>query len=426
MTRSNPTRRSVLGLIGATAAGVASTGLTLGQETLQEEVPYVLTQGDRCIDVRPLEGDQRVEEFYDYRYPTDRFDAQPASQEDTFSSHGTTHLQQEDTSILFLYHGPNGVSLVIVHGLLTEERTGGGSVSFDITGLPQSGEWVIEDDNYDAPTSYDRWDHGDRESSIDWTYLGGRNDGGVFRGLGDELRLRIEPAFNEKAALYRDYYNGEIQQWQLLSGSQEDPDRVDLALDQPVEFLRGTCGDLGGETETEAEVEQDGEADGDLAVDILPGTLVPDRPGLVPVAVEVDGFDPDALEADDVSFGPAERPGAAEPERMVVRANGTMLFLFRMQETGISAGDERATLEITVDGRVLTGTDGFRTPGGGGNSNGRGGGQSDDGNGRGQGGGDDEDDEDGGNIDDILDDDESRGGPPDDPGAPDHAWPNGD
>ena len=191
---------------------------------------FAVVQGDRCIPVTPLSGDEPVEELYDWR-----------EAETDYSSAGTVDLQRDDTSIVFLYDGPNGTSLVFVHGHYGSEESAGGSVSMTIGGLPEGGEWVVEDDLYDGPSNYDNWNHGATTSEIDWTWRYGRTDGGAFRGLGDAVEVTIDPAFNGDSTFGNQYYDGEVADWQVLSGDLANPDRTSLAMDQRVVIASGGC-----------------------------------------------------------------------------------------------------------------------------------------------------------------------------------------
>jgi hypothetical protein len=220
---------------------------TAGSVAAQQD-GYVLEQGDRCVELTPLEGDETAEELYDYNF-------------DNYSSAGTADLQRENTSVLFLYEGPEGLSLVMVHGKLG--GTGqSGSASFTVRGLSESAEWTVEDDNYTvgpvndtAATDnesevYDQWDHSPRRSVIDWTWYENRTDGGVVSGLGEDLDIQIEPRFNEDAALYDQYYYGNVTDWEVLSGDLENPERSSLTLDESVTIHRGDCGGSVGDRVT--------------------------------------------------------------------------------------------------------------------------------------------------------------------------------
>lgn len=219
----------VLLVLGGVAVGASSTHARAQTTT---DRTYVLEQGDRCRTVTPLSGEEPVDEFYEYG---------------SFSSLGTTDLQRPNTSILLLYRGQAGTSLVMVHGTV-DEGSQGGSVSMTVSGLPRSGTWVVEDDNYPGPTNYDRWNHTNGTSRIDWTWATANTDGAVFRGL-EALNgsIEITPRFDEEAALYGEHYDGNVTAWQLLGGDRSSPDRVALEMDSPVTIRTGECPGAGDE-----------------------------------------------------------------------------------------------------------------------------------------------------------------------------------
>ncbi|RJT04867.1 hypothetical protein [Halococcus sp. IIIV-5B] len=223
-SRPNTDRRSFLVATGATLAGGA---LATGTASAVESAPYHLSQGDQCVPLQPLQGDDPVEAFYDYRRDRD-------------SSYGTRSLQQPNTSVLFLYEGPDGVSLVAVHGALGGNGDGG-SITFDISGLPSSGDWIVRDDSYDGPNRYDRWEIDGDSATVDWTWDGRRADGAVYGPLGDDVSVGIDPAFNERAALYGDHYEGNVSDWQALSGDLDDPTRTSLDRSTPLRIESGSC-----------------------------------------------------------------------------------------------------------------------------------------------------------------------------------------
>lgn len=243
MARSFATdRRTVLRLVGlgATGGALSTAAGALGRQ-------FAFVQDGECVPVDPLSGDEPVEELYDYRLPTDQFEARAARDGSTFSSHGTTDLQRDDTSTLFLYDGPRGLSLVVVHGRLAGDGAGG-TVSFTLRGLPADGEWVVRDDDYfvdgePAPSNVDRWDVDGAVQTIDWGYRGGRTDGGAFRGLDGATEVRIDPAFNEAASLSDELDVGPVTSWEVLSGDLAAPERRPLDLDRPVAVRAGECPD---------------------------------------------------------------------------------------------------------------------------------------------------------------------------------------
>ena len=226
------------------------------------EHTYRIVQGDQEFQVRPIEGDVPVEEFYDYRYPYQ--DRENPSWGRSFSSQGTLTYQQDSTSILMLYEGPNGVSLIAIHDKYHENPdngTAGSSVSFQLTGLPEDGEWAVIDDDYGwrnetvekddihqlgadhraGAAGNDGEPPGDVDARLSWVWTAGRSDGMAYRGLGqDDVSLTIDPAFNENS--YHRYgddrrpdedpddpeegeqYNGTIDDWQVISATDDGED----------------------------------------------------------------------------------------------------------------------------------------------------------------------------------------------------------
>ncbi|WP_193767533.1 hypothetical protein [Halorientalis pallida] len=179
----------------------------------------------KLVEITPLKGSIPVEELYGW----DRTH---------YSSVGTKPLQREDTCTLFLYEGPEGdLSLVIVHEKWTGDNDGG-AASFTFLGLPKDGSWIVQDDEYDAPSNFDQWETEGLLQTVHWTWAGGRNDGGAYGPLDDDLYFRIDPAFNEDAELYGEEYEGEVETWELLSGPLDDPERHELWMDEEANFFK--------------------------------------------------------------------------------------------------------------------------------------------------------------------------------------------
>lgn len=249
MQNSGLSRRAWLSVIGTSPLGMFKTEAKAGQT---EEGQYSLLQGERCEPIQPIRGRLPVESFYDYQLPEKYVsDENGASIGSTvrYSSAGTQEFQRPQTSIMFLYNGPSGLSLVIVHGDV--EPSEGGSVTFRLTGLPTDGKWVVKDDRYRNPdtgeiasSNYDHWQVDGSEHRIDWTWGSTGTDGGVFRSLGDEFELVIHPAFNEDAALYDEHYEGTVTDWEFLSGSVSLSKRIPLSLENPIQIRADNCRDI--------------------------------------------------------------------------------------------------------------------------------------------------------------------------------------
>ena len=278
---------------GASMIGGSVTGTDGGSSAIDghesngaDEIQgHSIVQGDQCIPIEPLgDGDRTVEELYDYRHP----ETDPSAY--TYSSHGTTHLQEDDTSILFLYEGSDGLSLVLVHDQF-EGDTEGGALTMQIDDLPESGEWVVEDDNYGDELDtrqLEEWDHGETSSRITWVWSDGRTDGGAFNGgLEDGFAIQIDPAFNDDADFR--VYDGELTDWQALSGTEDDPDRRSLDVSEPIEVRSDACAEIadvdvddvataGERVEAVATLVNDGEYDETVTVPFaVDGEVVDER-----------------------------------------------------------------------------------------------------------------------------------------------------
>ncbi|WP_265107825.1 CARDB domain-containing protein [Halosolutus halophilus] len=219
-------------VVGSTVA-VATVGAAPAQQGSDK---YSVIQGDQCITIEPLGfAHQSAEEFYDYRTP----DTDPSSP--TYSSHGTRNLQEDDTSIVFLHESRDGLSLGFVHDR-TNGNSSGGAATFQISGLPEDGEWVIEDDNYDGAD--DEFDHRNETSRISWVWAQNRSDGAVFNGgLEDDFAIEVFPMFNDEADFR--VYDGEISDWEVISGPPNDRKRTSLDMREPIVIQSGGCDSFG-------------------------------------------------------------------------------------------------------------------------------------------------------------------------------------
>lgn len=263
---TSTTRRAILSTIGGLAIGGIASGRGRAQGRTESE--YALVQGGECVTITPIRGDLPVEAFYDYQLPAKyASDANGATAGDTapYASAGTRDLQRTATTTIFLYHGPEGLSLVVLHGNVRNSE--GGAVTFRISGLPTDGKWIVKDDLYREPdtgelasTNYDRWRLDGAEHRIDWTWGSSGTDGGVFRDLGDDFEVVVRPAFNEASPLYEEHYEGRITDWEFLVGPDGTDDRVSLDLSEPIRIETGACkrsSDAGATRETEQGANQD-------------------------------------------------------------------------------------------------------------------------------------------------------------------------
>jgi hypothetical protein len=238
------TARQVFTVLVVLAVAVPMLG---GHVAAQEEESYSVEQGDECVEITPIDGNESVLEFYEYGGPGNY--SAPNSTNNTYRSEGTVDIQEANTSTLFLYEDPNGtLSLVFLHGA-NDTSSLGGAVTFNITGLPESGEWTVKDDKYDGPRNFDNWTHEEEYHRINWTWDDKRTDGGAYSGLGDDFSVTIDPAFNEDADLYGEFYEGGVENWTATSGPRDDLERTSLDLSEPVTVSAGECEESGDRDE---------------------------------------------------------------------------------------------------------------------------------------------------------------------------------
>lgn len=201
------------------------------EEEEDRAAAFAAEQDDRCVTLSPLSfEDQSVDEFYGYTSDVDEPDPR--------QSNFPVELTETATSRLFLFEDPDGLSLVVVHG---GDDDPGGAASFEIDGVPDDAEWLVQDDGYEG--SIDEFAVEDGTATADWAWGAlGRNDGAALGYLGDEFELTVEAAFDGDAEL--EPINGPeagVDAWQVLSGDVEDPDVTDLDLDEPVTVRSGDC-----------------------------------------------------------------------------------------------------------------------------------------------------------------------------------------
>jgi len=227
--------RAVLlaGLLVVSSFAMAGVG---GAAPSGDTTTFHVTQGDECYEVSAVSGDENVSEFYDYRTPNESY---------TYSSHGTQDLQRNQASNLFLYHGTEGVSLVMVHDKLGDGPHGG-AITFDISGLPSDRTWAVEDDSYGENTD-DNFTHSDTSSSIDWMWQPNRTDGAAVRGLGGDNyeEITIDPGFNEAADDWGKWKwtggDNRTEEWRLLGADKSEVASLDLS--ESVTIAKGECPD---------------------------------------------------------------------------------------------------------------------------------------------------------------------------------------
>jgi hypothetical protein len=348
MTEYPLRRRTVLK--GSLAAAMAAVGVpaTAGASEHQPR-SFVVEQEDRLFCVTALSTGETVDEFYNYISP---------------HSHTTTDVERSDVSNLFLFEGPDGTSLVTIHDKANDDHThgsdtGGGAVTFYMTGLPTAeGQWVVRDDGEISPT----------DTSPDWSWVTQHTDGGAWRGgLDGDFEITIDPAFNEDAERRplgnREGSLGEdvIDEWHFLSGDASDPDRTKLDMDKPVSIHPGDCAPL------------------DIKPCSDPNAINPDSGGVIPVAIpHGELFDPvKHVDVNSLRFGApdvvdgGDGAGAAHNGHTedVVPCEGDgrddLVVHFPTEDTGFDGDETHGKLVgETTDGTPIVGTDSVKLVGG--------------------------------------------------------------
>lgn len=209
--------------------------MSVGSDTPVSTDTVAVTQAGECQTVSTLgDGSRTVSEYYDYRARTGPHSGEPGR----YSSYGTTDIQESQVSQLFAYRGSKGVSLVMLHDELGDER-GNGALQFNITGLPEDREWVVEDDQY--PGRDDVFDHGTTESTIKWKWRANRTEGAVVRGLASDQyeQVTIDPLFNAGDSYWNwPWADDDIDRWILRSG---DGTTYRLNMSRNVSVRAGYC-----------------------------------------------------------------------------------------------------------------------------------------------------------------------------------------
>jgi len=238
--RSAATAIVVLTLVLAplTGLGAAQQAQAAGNQS------YVAVQDGECTPITAFSDNESAIGYYDYRLPENFSDNPYANATGTsFSSEGTTDLQEPNTSIVFLYTDTSDDStyLVFVHGALDNESADGGVAEFNITDLPEDGNWTVRDDDYDGEG--DNWTVTDTTSSVNWDWGNESTDGGVYSGIDNNTSVTIEPAFNEAVPEFGSA-DGVVESWQVLSNDTDNVTRTDLELNETLQIAAGTCDDV--------------------------------------------------------------------------------------------------------------------------------------------------------------------------------------
>ncbi|NEU56907.1 PKD domain-containing protein [Halorussus sp. MSC15.2] len=237
--------RSVLLTLLLVVSTFSTVGVGAASATAAtSQTSFHVTQAGQCYDVAAYgNGDKTVEEFYDYRKPNN---TDPSVY--TYSSHGTKHLQKNQVSNLFFYHGSDGYSVVLLHDKLDQNEQNGPNASTITFTLSNMGgaTWEVRDDNYtdqQGDPQDDNWDTDGPTHEVDWMWASHRTDGGAFTGIGEGVT--IDPQFNDAADHWGTWdYSGDsanrTDAWRLLDAGGEN---VSLDMQQNLTVRKGSCPD---------------------------------------------------------------------------------------------------------------------------------------------------------------------------------------
>jgi PGF-CTERM protein len=238
-------------LLVVSALSTAGAGMVSASHAANADdaTTFHVTQGGECYDVEPIgDGSQSVEDFYDYR-SNETHPNETEWRNWTYSSWGTTHLQENQGSKLFVYNGSDGYSLVVLHDKFALDGGDGSNattVTFTMSGMANV-SWAVKDDTYGNDTQDDNWDTDGSVHEIDWMWANNRTDGGAVGDIQGES-ITIDPAFNEDASEWGQWpYSGDennrTESWDLIYG---DETEESLNRDQSVTVEAGSCPDETG------------------------------------------------------------------------------------------------------------------------------------------------------------------------------------
>jgi hypothetical protein len=187
---------------------------------------YTVTQGGMTYDVAPLASSQSITEYYAYELVSD-IPAGPFN-----ASSARTDIEVSETSLLFLYGGTDGLSLVALHdrpeGQLGETPATGGSVDMTFSNLPGTASWVVQDDPGEDPYAVSGG-----TSTVGWNWIGCCTDGGALNG---GLAEWLASSGEDQCITVEGTFNSGIDEWWYLSGDSDSLGVMPLDMGMPVEI----------------------------------------------------------------------------------------------------------------------------------------------------------------------------------------------
>jgi hypothetical protein len=258
--RNGPSERRWRACWLATLVVVASTAGLVGLVDTGTAAPdgtfAVRSDGD-CVTVDALgDGTTSVADYYDYRTPAN-VTGGSETENGVYSSYGTRDVQLDAAAQLYVYHGTDGYSLVLLNDDRdpTEDPADASyAAGYRLSGLPAAAfedattltdaygpvRVAVEDDRYriDATgaTRDDEFSYDPASGSVsaDLEWVASRTDGFAVRGLGSDDYDRIEVRADFDVGADRRAPDGLF----VRDGA---GDVVELPATEPVTVERGSC-----------------------------------------------------------------------------------------------------------------------------------------------------------------------------------------
>ncbi len=173
----------------------------------QGEGYYTVSQGDKRVQIAPLEGPTNAVDYYNY-----------------INSQSNTGLEEANTAVFFLYRDTitGTISLFV---LLSGPTGTAGTTALTLSGVSAGADFLLKDDEYDFR---DVWEITPPTGSVTWAWDETKGDGMVLGPLGVEFDLTLYPQFTSGITAVK-----------FLSGGIAAPEAISLNLIDPI-ILQGT------------------------------------------------------------------------------------------------------------------------------------------------------------------------------------------
>ncbi len=177
---------------------------------------FAVEQGNVKVQVQPIVGTQKAEDFYGY---------------DNTQFRATCPLGEQDAMVMFLYQDPSGqLYLFFINGS-SPTAAGNMSAQLSISGIPAGADFVVKDDEPNMDPN-DHYDIADGAANITWVWAAARGDGGVLGPLALDFTLTINPGI--LTGIQRIVFKyGDLQSPQTVELTTTDPITIKGLSNQP-------------------------------------------------------------------------------------------------------------------------------------------------------------------------------------------------